>query len=416
MAIIIHFRLALPTPTTHFSTADNPTAKSNSIWTRFFTFAYLPVFNFKLLMYPSKLSFDWGMDAIPRITTLFDMRNVLSGIFYLILTRIIWSCVTILKREAPTVAQQRLSRTIKKKSQQLWLQQQQQYTIQSLHQPIVTYQSIECICTICKHATNIGHTSSCRAINNNNVPSSTAPPCGCLTTTTTTTTTVSLTQYINNNQFSSHNLNNINRMKISPSTSRDSSNSNSDCSTRPKQQQLNNSATILLSISILLLPFLPATNLFFYVGFVVAERILYLPSVGYCLLIGLGFNKLVATIDGGSSVNTPRKTRTTSTSVNNIRHHNNNQHHNNNNNNNSHSNNSNNNVLIQATTITKNHMKNIQKKRTKNKVMVMCICIILFVYSVKTFDRNFDWIDEESLYRSAIGINPPKGEYLIFYI
>lgn len=37
-----------------------------------------------------------------------------------------------------------------------------------------------------------------------------------------------------------------------------------------------------------MLPFLPATNLFFYVGFVVAERVLYIPSVGYCLLVGLG--------------------------------------------------------------------------------------------------------------------------------
>ena len=44
----------------------------------------------------------------------------------------------------------------------------------------------------------------------------------------------------------------------------------------------------LLSITILTLSFLPASNLFFYVGFVVAERILYIPSVGYCLLIAIG--------------------------------------------------------------------------------------------------------------------------------
>ena len=46
--------------------------------------------------------------------------------------------------------------------------------------------------------------------------------------------------------------------------------------------------TVLLSLAILTLPFLPASNLFFYVGFVVAERILYIPSVGYCLLIAVG--------------------------------------------------------------------------------------------------------------------------------
>ena len=36
------------------------------------------------------------------------------------------------------------------------------------------------------------------------------------------------------------------------------------------------------------LPYLPASNLFFPVGFVVAERILYLPSMGFCMLVGYG--------------------------------------------------------------------------------------------------------------------------------
>ena len=35
-------------------------------------------------------------------------------------------------------------------------------------------------------------------------------------------------------------------------------------------------------------PFLPASNIFIRVGFVVAERVLYLPSAGYCLLVALG--------------------------------------------------------------------------------------------------------------------------------
>ena len=33
----------------------------------------------------------------------------------------------------------------------------------------------------------------------------------------------------------------------------------------------------MLSLALLVIPFLPASNLFFRVGFVVAERILYLP-------------------------------------------------------------------------------------------------------------------------------------------
>ena len=49
---------------------------------------------------------------------------------------------------------------------------------------------------------------------------------------------------------------------------------------------LDNYERVTLSLAFLVLPFIPATNLFFYVGFVVAERILYIPSVGFCLLVG----------------------------------------------------------------------------------------------------------------------------------
>lgn len=35
---------------------------------------------------------------------------------------------------------------------------------------------------------------------------------------------------------------------------------------------------------------------------------------------------------------------------------------------------------------------------------------ILIVHGTRTWERNKDWRDEESLYRSALDINPPKGE------
>lgn len=43
------------------------------------------------------------------------------------------------------------------------------------------------------------------------------------------------------------------------------------------------------SLAFLILPFLPASNLFFPVGFVIAERVLYMPSMGFCLLVGYGW-------------------------------------------------------------------------------------------------------------------------------
>ena len=45
---------------------------------------------------------------------------------------------------------------------------------------------------------------------------------------------------------------------------------------------------ILIGTMMVVIPFLPASNLFFPVGFVVAERVLYLPSMGFCMLVAYG--------------------------------------------------------------------------------------------------------------------------------
>lgn len=47
-----------------------------------------------------------------------------------------------------------------------------------------------------------------------------------------------------------------------------------------------------MSIAVFIVPFLPASNLFFSVGFVLAERTLYIPSAGYCLLLAIGLKQL----------------------------------------------------------------------------------------------------------------------------
>ncbi|XP_041453072.1 protein O-mannosyl-transferase TMTC3-like [Lytechinus variegatus] len=51
------------------------------------------------------------------------------------------------------------------------------------------------------------------------------------------------------------------------------------------------SCQLIMSLSFLVLPFLPASNLFFPVGFVVAERVLYTPSMGYCLLVAIAMER-----------------------------------------------------------------------------------------------------------------------------
>ncbi|CAL7943080.1 unnamed protein product [Xylocopa violacea] len=48
----------------------------------------------------------------------------------------------------------------------------------------------------------------------------------------------------------------------------------------------------IMGLTMLIIPFLPASNIFFNVGFVLAERTLYIPSAGYCLLLIIGLQKL----------------------------------------------------------------------------------------------------------------------------
>ena len=50
---------------------------------------------------------------------------------------------------------------------------------------------------------------------------------------------------------------------------------------------------VLISLAMVIVPFLPAANLLVHVGFVVAERVLYLPSSGWCLLVALGFTLMI---------------------------------------------------------------------------------------------------------------------------
>ncbi|XP_012502820.1 PREDICTED: transmembrane and TPR repeat-containing protein 2 [Propithecus coquereli] len=102
---------------------------------------------------------------------------------------------------------------------------------------------------------------------------------------------------------------------------------------------------VILSLSLLIIPFVPATNLFFYVGFVIAERVLYIPSMGFCLLITVGARALYV---------------------------------------------------------------KVQKRFLKTLIFYATATLIVF-YGLKTAIRNGDWQNEEMLYRSGIKVNPAKA-------
>lgn len=49
---------------------------------------------------------------------------------------------------------------------------------------------------------------------------------------------------------------------------------------------------VQFSLAFSVISFLPASNVFLQVGFVVAERALYMPSIGFMLIIALGYERL----------------------------------------------------------------------------------------------------------------------------
>ncbi|XP_051546831.1 protein O-mannosyl-transferase TMTC2 isoform X1 [Myxocyprinus asiaticus] len=102
---------------------------------------------------------------------------------------------------------------------------------------------------------------------------------------------------------------------------------------------------VVFSLGLLALPFVPATNVFFYVGFVVAERVLYIPSMGFCLLVTVGLRTM----------------------------------------------------FIRS-----------RSSRSK-AVLLSCAVGLVLLYSLKTIRRNQDWQSEEMLYRSGIAVNHAKA-------
>lgn len=103
---------------------------------------------------------------------------------------------------------------------------------------------------------------------------------------------------------------------------------------------------VVFSLGLLAIPFLPATNLFFYVGFVVAERVLYIPSMGFCLLVAAGMRSLYVRL----------------------------------------------------------------RRRSSRTMLVYCSAALILLFGVKTVLRNRDWENEEMLYKSGIYVNPAKGK------
>ncbi|XP_004517548.1 transmembrane and TPR repeat-containing protein CG4050 [Ceratitis capitata] len=110
------------------------------------------------------------------------------------------------------------------------------------------------------------------------------------------------------------------------------------CTTR----NLTRSRVLLMGLAWLALPFVPASNLFFPVGFVVAERILYMPSMGYCLLIAYGYMQLE---------------------------------------------------------------EHLREKVMMRRLLQTTLALLLLTHALKTYRRNEDWRTEYTLFMSGVHVN-----------
>ena len=211
-----------------FSKSDNPAANSDSFVTRTLTFLYLPAINFWLLVFPHTLCFDWSVTSIPLVESLNDVRNLFSFVFYVSFVLYITLCLKgVLRQESKAES--------------------------PVKPPSKNFKNMKMF-----------------GLRNRRILKKT-----------------------NGNAGNSHSTSNLSfnaeksgrKMNKIEDTVEKNSIKASDCIVLDKNERA------LLSLAFLVLPFIPATNLFFYVGFVIAERVLYIPSIGFCLLFAHCFSK-----------------------------------------------------------------------------------------------------------------------------
>ncbi len=113
----------------------------------------------------------------------------------------------------------------------------------------------------------------------------------------------------------------------------------------------------------MVLPFLPASNLFFPVGFVVAERVLYIPSMGFSMLVAHGWSRL-----------------TTSPAVK-YR------------------------AMKLAFATDGETAATVLVSRRRKGVVHAAMLALLATHSIKTYARNLDWQSEQAIFSAGLKVN-----------
>ncbi|KRZ37540.1 Transmembrane and TPR repeat-containing protein 2 [Trichinella pseudospiralis] len=299
----------------NFSAFDNPASHCPNRLIRILTFLFLPIFNFKLALCPTVLSFDWSMNSIPLVESVTDSRVFVTCAGYLALAS-------------------------------LGVQ---------LYRFITEREELTPVAKLCTSLPCSPYTPQTRRfvdLCNNNDSEDAIVNC-CLN--------VHAWSKENHSATAARlNIKSREKSNCTPIINRMYAN---DCQqvaakfrAKFKGQPLKLESSILkdpssemafLALLLMVITFIPASNLFFYVGFVVAERVLYLPSVGFCCLVAVGACKLL-------------------------------------------------------------EIAKRQNRAIFYSVHVI-LCISLVSLAVRSWLRNMDWMDEKSLYSSGVSVCPVKA-------
>ncbi|CAL8471954.1 g11496 [Coccomyxa elongata] len=118
-----------------------------------------------------------------------------------------------------------------------------------------------------------------------------------------------------------------------------------------------------VAAGLIVAPFLPASNLFFWVGTYIGERLLYTPSIGYCILVA----DLLAVLAGDSLPSI---------------------------------------LLLWRQSPGEGERQGRRSTAGRKRVAALLVALLLGGYMWRTIDRNWDWEDEERLFRSALQVCP----------
>lgn len=128
---------------------------------------------------------------------------------------------------------------------------------------------------------------------------------------------------------------------------------------------------LITAIAFGVVPFIPASNLFFPVGTVVAERLLYLPSVGFCLLVALAVH---SALEVGIKYE----------------------------------------VIEEVTPRVHQSPRSYKRNfiRVSSKIIMVCCACAVVMGCLRSRARNTDWVDEPTLFESALLVAPSNVKVL----